>query len=818
LRVDGFELGAPWLLLWFEGARNWKDFDVPWLLVLQHPPTRVEITNQGLKMVFADEVGYVGSMPFYGDWKCPLKDSRWVNNQGRKKVGVKTWLWKNGLPDNVVKRADWWSSHIRKFPIYAKEEFAIDGDNVKVRTRFQYLETEDKWGTKQISFAPLPHVLGMALDRKWEVVNVKQKIHDPFLVTSWGPYMGVLGSQHDVTYQSILKYIHEKEVYTKPTSGLGKEALERLREWYKNRLYYGDQYWPPWGMDNLVWSTSGADFIIPKLIDYVARHTREKAIRKFDPWMQNYLLTDSFEHGGKTYKFWLKQKVGNKEYFYINGPGIGGDAFGDGGKLANNTLYTFWCYGHYMDRWDNLRVNWDKIKRTMLTPLNMNWKTLGREAIAEMGDECQPVMAAARMAYRIGDADLYAYACYIFARQATHHYLKSIGGEYLRKYQPIHHLKELPYPWYLTNLLGHTMGWSSGGLGLGSTQWTNRFVRFNDEDIGRMHHDYLWKFHKWELDHLDELWAPFLNGNGSTVIYTNDWDRSHINPGVPRIRGFILDEKIDQLVKYAKLDEIREDSGYPLALFAYIRSSVPRKHVRLISYKGNKTPYVLGKERDAGSFSPFTVQFGRFTKYWPVATWYCPPSWSVKSHGGFPNPKAYYDYGTGNDRSFGAIKPGDQVWPKKVMVNRMNWNTQVMSWEISDKSPLNLAHRDNGSEARVMDIENNFYQPWRLIDGSLTSQWSSKRLKKEKKERWIEIEFPQIETVAVLSIHGGREIKKIDISTNSKIYKEVKAKAIEQRTEIRFDPPFKAKIIRVTFTAARHVMVSEVEAYGPDEY
>ena len=42
-------------------------------------------------------------------------------------------------------------------------------------------------------------------------------------------------------------------------------------------------------------------------------------------------------------------------------------------------------------------------------------------------------------------------------------------------------------------------------------------------------------------------------------------------------------------------------------------------------------------------------------------------------------------------------------------------------------------------------------------------------------------------------------------------------KSINQRTEIRFDSPFKTKIIRVTFTAAKHVIVSEVEVYDTDE-
>ena len=814
MKLLGREMKASWILVWFSGAKGWKNFDVPWLLVLQNKPTSVKLTENGLKLTFPKDVGFIGSMPFYGYWKSPKKDSKWVNNKGRKKRGIKTWEWKNGLPASVIKRADWWASYMRKIPIYAEEKFAIKGDDVVIKTNYKYKTTKDEWGTKPIDFAPIPPVLGLASETKWEPLSIKGKIIDPFLVTSWGPYLGVKGNSTEVVLKNILKYVHEKEIYTKPTSGTGKEALDKLQAWYKQRLRYSKQYWPPWGMENLVWSTAGADFIIPKLLEYTDQKTKADVIKKFDPWMKDYLLSETFEYKGKKYKFWNKQKVGNKTYYCVNGPGIGGDVFGDGGKLANNALYTFWCYAHYMDRWDVINKNWDRIKSTLLTPLNMDWKSVGRQAIAEMGDECQPVMGMARMAYRVGDADTYAYASYIFAKQAVHHYVKSKGGQYYKENQPMHRTKELPDAYYLTNMLGHTMGWSPGGPGTGSTQWTNRFVRFNDEDIGRMHKDYLGDFHKKELDNLEKLWSGFKS-SGHTVKYSKIKDRSHIEPCVTRLRGFLLDEKVEKLAKITKPSKIIDDSGLPMAMFAYIRASVPRKYERLIDKKNNETPFLLGKERDAGAFSPFTVQFGRFTKYWPVPTWYCPAEWNRKAQGGFPNPNGYLNYGTREDRSFGAIKPGDKVWAKNGVVNQLNWNTQITSWDISTVAPVNLANKKHGTVARTISMENDFYQPWRLIDGDLNSPWASKRLKKGAVENWFEIEFPKVKTVATLAIHGGKKIKKIEVSIDGTTFKEAKTKPIEQLTEIRFVSPIKAKIIKVTFIPTRHIVIKEVEAFGP---
>ncbi len=817
MKISGAEMTAPWILCWFSGAEGWKDFDVPWLLVLQNRPQSVEMTKDGLKICFPKEAGQIGSMPFYGQWKCPLEKSPFANYKGRLDMGIRTWEWKNALPENAVKRADCWSSQIRKYPIYAEEKFSLREDDLIVKTEFQYIESDDAWGTKKLDFAPIPHVLGLAIQSGWKALSVKEKIHDPFMVTAWGPLLAVEGKSHEISFKGLLKYVHEKEAASPPETELGKDALGRLRSWYDNRLKHGDQYWPPWGIENLVWSTAGADFIVPKLSGHVSPEMKAKAVKMFDPWMQNYILQDSFTHDGKTINFWLSRQEGNKEYYNVNGPGIGGDIYGDGGKLATNTLYTFWCYGHYFDRWDFLKSKWGKIGKTMLTPLNMDWKSQGRYAIAEMGDEAQPAMAYARMAYRLGDADAYAYGSYIFAKELLHHYVKSMGGDYFKKYQPINHLQESPNPLYLTNLLGSTVGWSSGGPDFGSVQWTNRFVRFNDEDIGRFHNEHLKDFHRDELDNMEKLRAPTkgkTGGHGQS--YDNVHDRSHINPCIPRLRSFILGESAEELAKFAKPSDIKEDSGTPLAMFAYVRASAPKKYEKLIDSKGVSTDFVLGKERDAGYFSPFTVQFGRFTKFWPVVAWHCAPSWAIKEEGGFPNPKDYLNYGTGTDRSFGAIKPGSGLWPINGAVDRLNWNTQVMSWELTDKAPVNLAAKSRGAEAKVSDMENDYYQPFRLIDGDFGSKWASKRQGNGDvpEEKWIEVIFPGEESIGTIAIHGGGEIRKIEISSDGKSYAEVKTRPIEQMSEIRLENPVKAKYIRVIFKPTRYMEIKELEVFA----
>src|SRR5262249_13763740 len=92
----------------------------------------------------------------------------------------------------------------------------------------------------------------------------------------------------------------------------------------------------------------------------------------------------------------------------LAGPGIGTwGGYDDAGKFSSNLLETVWSYAQYTGDWALIRDRWPLLKRLFITPLESDWKTFGRAAIAEMGDEAGPALSMARMAYRVGDADTY---------------------------------------------------------------------------------------------------------------------------------------------------------------------------------------------------------------------------------------------------------------------------------------------------------------------------------------------------------------------------------------------------------------------------
>ena len=51
------KMSAPWLLFWFAGSKGWDSVDIPVLVVLQHKPSKVEISSRGLTIRFPGPAG-----------------------------------------------------------------------------------------------------------------------------------------------------------------------------------------------------------------------------------------------------------------------------------------------------------------------------------------------------------------------------------------------------------------------------------------------------------------------------------------------------------------------------------------------------------------------------------------------------------------------------------------------------------------------------------------------------------------------------------------------------------------------------------------
>lgn len=158
-------------------------------------------------------------------------------------------------------------------------------------------------------------------------------------------------------------------------------------------------------------------------------------------------------------------------------------------------LEELWAHAHFSNDWDFIRQRWDAIRKGFSPRAQIRWVGFGRDGVVEFADQAPPCVAIARMAYRIGDLDMYNYACCIFARELVLHYVKQGGAEYFRKHQPWHTMESMEGAVYLTKLLGENAGWHIDGPKYPADADTREFNRLwigsTNADLARFRDDYV---------------------------------------------------------------------------------------------------------------------------------------------------------------------------------------------------------------------------------------------------------------------------------------------------------------------------------------
>jgi len=415
-------------------------------------------------------------------------------------------------------------------------------------------------------------------------------------------------------------------------------------------------------MNNFCWAIMG-DQWYAKGLPYYDDATRKIALASLRKYFHEDVLAPAR----------LKErefpKGSGRTYLILEGPGIGSwGVLGDAGKFSTNLLETLWAYGHFTGDWDVLKERWPMVLKLFCTPPEAKWVTFGREAIAEMGDEAAPCLAMARMAYKVGDMNTYGYACYLFARELAHHWVKQRGAPYYRANQPWHSMEFMPEEVYLTNLWGDTAAWQIDGPAYpartGERQFNNRWVRFKNEDVGRFYRDFLLDDVRKELDLLTGRWEPKRK-------FVND---SHIMPSLVQLRSLLLNETPADLAKLATPDQFGGPaSGVIASCISVLRTSHPTRLERLIP-AGDPTPFVAGLEREVGGPNTYLAQAVHSevkdprTKetrpIWPMVTWW---GWKTGQH----------------DRwMFGQVLPSPDAAAIERQAVPLNWNTMAVVYTV----------------------------------------------------------------------------------------------------------------------------------------
>jgi len=674
-------INEAWLLCWFNGAKGWR-YDSPILLVLQRKPSEISLGDEGLTLKFQKEAGFIAVMPLFGYFKVPMsRGGDYLAQHGLPSKGIATDQWRKGLPKQVTERSRFFTRILRMFPIYCREEFALDGDSLLICYKFSYLPITDEWETPPLKFAPLPPVLALAhwsgkrFAKKPFPIEFSHTVRDADLFTPYGPFMGIENANSYTARMKVLHYVHFTEKQLPPDLSHHpsvKAALKRLEETLagKFRTTSWEQIWDHGGPENYCWQVMG-DRWYAKALPYLPQDLRERVKSALVDYMREFVLQ---ERNYKPFRGML----------LLVGPGIGTwGGYDDAGKFSSNLLETIWNIAHYAGGWDIIRQRWQMIKRFFITPLECDWKSVGRYAIAEMGDEAAPPLAMARLAHQIGDYDTYAFACYIFARELVHHYVKQVGAVYFRLHQPFHSEEFMHEEVYLTNLWGDLAGWQIDGPTypkvVGERQFNNRWVRFSCEEVAWFYQEVLSSEVRAEMDLLTE--RARCQKDEEETPYRLLQDTAHIAPSIVRLRALLLNEPSQKLAAIAPPERWQVGRGADVSAMCvpFLRTSRPIQRICIIPLI--KTNFVLGLEgvREFSEYPALALaadasmaeELPEHMRGYPFLRWW-----------GWRAPKVVKGLQWGEAWSFGQIVP-EGISVKRAEAKRLNWNTQVWFFELS---------------------------------------------------------------------------------------------------------------------------------------
>lgn len=655
------DMSSGWLLASFAGAQGWQVFDAPVLVCLQHRPQTVRLDGQGLWLQFSQPAGDVVVAPLFG-YEKPLQKGVSLPCKTNLQQ-IRTWEWRDSLPAGIARRCGTLYRILRAIPIYADEQFTVDGDDLILRTRYTFHTIRDEWNTPPLRLSPLPPVLALAwwagrhsVAQKPFPMQIQGKLFDPDLMTPYGPWMGVSDAGELVIRFPLLRYVHVHEEHPLREESLqpvARHALEWVRQRLAEKFRRDDwqQVWDHGGAENYCWQVMG-DRWYARAIPYLFERTQAHLKASLRGYMREHVLQE------KTYQPF-------REVLLLVGPGIGTwGGYDDAGKFSSNLMETLWCYAYYTGDWQTIRERWKLIQKLFVTPYECDWKSFGRYAIAELGDEAAPPLYMARMAYQVGDMDTYRFACYIFVRELVHHYVKQVGHPYFVQRQPWHSTEIMPDDVYLTNLWADIAGWQIDGPTYprvtGERQYENRWVRFGSEDVARFYREVLGSEIRREMD-----WLLQRAREGKTPYRLHE-DTAHIAPSLVRLRSLLLREPVEKLAELSpperwQLGRAADGTAFCLAFLCAAAQPVRK---RLIP-RQPRQPYRKGLEPLITDSFPALTLVVEAEKGYPVLRWW---AWE-------PPQKAQ---GTAaNDRwSFGMV--GSSTWASvQWRRQRLNWNTAV---------------------------------------------------------------------------------------------------------------------------------------------
>jgi len=609
-------MSEAWLLVWFRGAPGYT-WDTPWLVTLQHRLSAARLTAEGLRLSSDTPLGYVAMMPLFGLFKPDT--STWAE-----------------LPNEVVQKARFWTRALRRYPLAVTDRFRLDAPSsaVVVHHQFELLSTDDDFGTVPLELAPLSPSLGLAYAGGRMPMAVSDPVTDTSVATPHGPYLAVESSTcHEVTFP-VLDYVNRTLAApsSRQTDPRALEQLAALRAAASTAFSREDGFFhqdfgdpqdftgpPPQARDdpsitdNTCWASIAALFY-PRALPYLDATLQGEAKARLHRYVGEWLLQE-------------QRFTPHEDKLLCVGPGVleTGD-YGPAAVRANALLSTLWSYAYETQDFALLKERWPLVQRLFSVPRSMSFRSFGRERLLELGDQAAPSLAMARSAHFVGDSDTYAYASYLFARELTHHVVKHTGASYFVAQQPLADGPPLSGVVYPTEQRAGLAGWQLDGPDVPATatqkNFSYRWIRFNDLDVGRFHRENLLDLDRAEL-HAESTVQTWQWADPGGALLVEPWhDDPHIRPSLKRLRAVVLGESLDELDDIQVPDgrSIFPESASIANALAVLQAGAPPELVPLI--EPVSTDYALGLVREGRDSEPLlTVAVAYESAGPPVLYW-----------------------------------------------------------------------------------------------------------------------------------------------------------------------------------------------------
>lgn len=445
--LRGKDMSANWILVFFHGAKNWDEFDLPVLFVLEKRPKSVRTyANAMLLFSFAEPAGTVQGMPLYG-----------VTVQSPETTGQ----WLKKIPSGVVKRCIFWS-RVLVHPILDVERRAwIDwkNDRVMVQDKFTHGNIADVWNTRGIKLAPLSSIFPLAAKAPDFRGSVDCKVKDLQMGTLQGPLVAAVNSsQVGFNVDGLLKFVREVRYTPSMHSSLPEQRQINSMVRTVLRQSCPEGVFEPMFRNGRFVPGGAAVFLTQLMLcrPYLDKETGKLLDEKLQSILPKTLLA-SGKSDAPMQRYLSKDMENLPLQMRYSNPATGLSFVSTASARPNYGIdmvyftlmncFTAELFARTYNQYDWAKANWDLLKAMFNSARNSHdwnmlasWDTFGGirigNGLQESGGIFAGCVAIARLAHHFGDAATRDLAAYHAAMQLTEMTGALYATEYIEAYRP----------------------------------------------------------------------------------------------------------------------------------------------------------------------------------------------------------------------------------------------------------------------------------------------------------------------------------------------------------------------------------------------